>query len=98
MDTTDRDDKRTPEIHRPENDHRHRHLKPPSAKLLTLPTILTIARVAAVPILISTFYMDSRLGTTATTGIFIAAAVTDWLDGYLARRMNLGTAFGAFLD
>ncbi|XP_071734553.1 CDP-diacylglycerol--glycerol-3-phosphate 3-phosphatidyltransferase 2-like [Rutidosis leptorrhynchoides] len=76
-----------------------RHLKPPpSTKLLTLPTILTIARVAAVPILISTFYMDSRLGTTATTGIFIAAAITDWLDGYLARRMNLGTAFGAFLD
>ncbi|GKF63818.1 hypothetical protein Tco_0187266, partial [Tanacetum coccineum] len=53
MDTTDRDDKRTPEIHRPENDRRHRHLKPPSSKLLTLPTILTIARVAAVPILIS---------------------------------------------
>ncbi|XP_076958745.1 CDP-diacylglycerol--glycerol-3-phosphate 3-phosphatidyltransferase 2-like [Bidens hawaiensis] len=78
------------------------HLKPPqqnpSAKLLTLPTILTIARVASVPILISTFYMDSRLGTNATTGIFIAASVTDWLDGYLARRMNLGTAFGAFLD
>nr|XP_043632701.1 CDP-diacylglycerol--glycerol-3-phosphate 3-phosphatidyltransferase 2 [Erigeron canadensis] len=69
-----------------------------SAKLLTLPTVLTIARVAAVPILISTYYMDSRLGTTATTGIFIAAAITDWLDGYLARRMNLGTAFGAFLD
>ncbi|KAJ0465684.1 putative CDP-diacylglycerol--glycerol-3-phosphate 1-phosphatidyltransferase [Helianthus annuus] len=80
------------------------HLKPhpsqqnPSAKLLTLPTILTIARVASVPLLISTFYMDSRFGTNATTCIFIAASVTDWLDGYLARRMNLGTAFGAFLD
>ncbi|KAL8193044.1 hypothetical protein R6Q57_027139 [Mikania cordata] len=80
------------------------HLKPPpsqqnsSAKLLTLPTILTIARVVSVPILISTFYMNNRLGTNATTGIFIAASVTDWLDGYLARRMNLGTQFGAFLD
>ncbi|KAI3748667.1 hypothetical protein L6452_11917 [Arctium lappa] len=86
----------------PSNDRRH--LRPPpshqnsSAKLLTLPTILTIARVAAVPLLISTFYMNSWLGTTATTSIFIAAAITDWLDGYLARRMNLGTAFGAFLD
>ncbi|CAI9273496.1 unnamed protein product [Lactuca saligna] len=105
-----KDDKRTTEADHsssvmpalPSNDRRH--LKPPppqqnsSSKLLTLPTILTIARVAAVPLLISTFHMNSRLGTTATTGIFIAAAITDWLDGYLARRMNLGTAFGAFLD
>ncbi|KAL8218231.1 hypothetical protein R6Q57_021604 [Mikania cordata] len=70
----------------------------PSNKLLTLPTILTIGRVAAIPVIVSTFYMNSWLGTTATTGIFIAAAITDWLDGYLARKMNLGTAFGAFLD
>ncbi|KAI3817694.1 hypothetical protein L1987_11491 [Smallanthus sonchifolius] len=82
----------------------HRHLKSspskqnPSKKLLTLPTILTIGRVAAIPVIVSTFYMNSRLGTTSTTGIFIAAAITDWLDGYLARKMNLGTAFGAFLD
>ncbi|XP_070027871.1 CDP-diacylglycerol--glycerol-3-phosphate 3-phosphatidyltransferase 2-like [Nicotiana sylvestris] len=69
-----------------------------SAKLLTLPTILTIGRVAAIPILVTTFYVDSWWGPTATTGIFIAAAITDWLDGYLARKMNLGTAFGAFLD
>ncbi|XP_060183718.1 CDP-diacylglycerol--glycerol-3-phosphate 3-phosphatidyltransferase 2-like [Lycium barbarum] len=69
-----------------------------SEKLLTLPTILTIGRVAAVPLLVSTFYVDSWWGPTATTAVFIAAAVTDWLDGYLARKMNLGTAFGAFLD
>ncbi|KAK6136209.1 hypothetical protein DH2020_030041 [Rehmannia glutinosa] len=57
------------------------HLEKPQAqppKLLTLPTMLTIGRVAAVPLLVGTF--------------------TDWLDGYLARKMNLGTPFGAFLD
>ncbi|KAK4756785.1 hypothetical protein SAY87_006912 [Trapa incisa] len=69
-----------------------------SSKLLTLPTILTLGRVAAVPLLISTFYVDNWWGTTATTSIFIAAAITDWLDGYLARKMRLGSAFGAFLD
>ncbi|CAH8386818.1 unnamed protein product [Eruca vesicaria subsp. sativa] len=69
-----------------------------SSKILTLPTVLTIARVAAVPLLVATFYTDSSWGTTATTSIFIAAAITDWLDGYLARKMKLGSAFGAFLD
>ncbi|WOH12286.1 hypothetical protein DCAR_0831788 [Daucus carota subsp. sativus] len=69
-----------------------------STKLLTLPTILTIGRVAAVPLIVCTFYMDTWWGTTATTSIFIAAAITDWLDGYLARKMKLGSAFGAFLD
>ncbi|XP_031374890.1 CDP-diacylglycerol--glycerol-3-phosphate 3-phosphatidyltransferase 1, chloroplastic-like isoform X6 [Punica granatum] len=69
-----------------------------SIKVLTLPTILTLGRVAAVPLFISTFYMDSWWITTAMTSIFIAAAITDWLDGYLARKMRLGSAFGAFLD
>ncbi|OAY62734.1 CDP-diacylglycerol--glycerol-3-phosphate 3-phosphatidyltransferase 1, chloroplastic [Ananas comosus] len=67
-------------------------------RLLTIPTVLTIGRVAAVPLLASTFYMEGRWATTATTSIFLAAAVTDWLDGYIARKMRLGTAFGAFLD
>ncbi|VVB02690.1 unnamed protein product [Arabis nemorensis] len=69
-----------------------------SSKLLTLPTVLTLGRVAAVPLLVATFYADGLWGTTATTGIFIAAAITDWLDGYIARKMRLGSAFGAFLD
>eukprot|EP00268_Persea_americana_P028531 TRINITY_DN2769_c0_g2_i1.p1 TRINITY_DN2769_c0_g2~~TRINITY_DN2769_c0_g2_i1.p1 ORF type:complete len:316 (+),score=50.20 TRINITY_DN2769_c0_g2_i1:273-1220(+) len=67
-------------------------------KLLTLPTILTIGRVAAIPLFVITFYMNGWWATTATTSIFIVAAVTDWLDGYIARKMRLGTAFGAFLD
>ncbi|KAF5733794.1 hypothetical protein HS088_TW16G00234 [Tripterygium wilfordii] len=69
-----------------------------SSKLLTLPTILTLCRVAAVPLLVCTFYVDSWWGRTATTSIFIAAAITDWLDGYIARKMMLGSSFGAFLD
>ncbi|KAK2979321.1 hypothetical protein RJ640_013285 [Escallonia rubra] len=87
------------------NHHNHRQKSPPPSqhhhqhsKLLTLPTILTIGRVAAVPLLVSTFYVNNWWGTTATTSIFIVAAITDWLDGYLARKMNLGSAFGAFLD
>ncbi|KAL8551482.1 hypothetical protein ACS0TY_000543 [Phlomoides rotata] len=73
-------------------------IEKPPAKLLTLPTMLTIGRVAAVPVIIGTFYAESWWGPAATTWIFIAAAFTDWLDGYLARKMNLGTPFGAFLD
>ncbi|GMG99368.1 hypothetical protein Nepgr_001208 [Nepenthes gracilis] len=68
------------------------------SKLLTLPTILTLGRVAAVPIFVGTFYINGLWGTVATTCIFIAAAITDWLDGYIARKMHLRTAFGAFLD
>ncbi|GMH10503.1 hypothetical protein Nepgr_012344 [Nepenthes gracilis] len=68
------------------------------SKLLTLPTILTFARVAAVPILFGTFYINSWWGAAATTSIFVAAAITDWLDGYIARKMHLCSRFGAFLD
>ncbi|KMZ65982.1 Phosphatidylglycerol-Phosphate Synthase [Zostera marina] len=67
-------------------------------RLMTIPTILTLGRVAAVPLLVSSFYMDYWWSTSATTIIFLAAAITDWLDGYIARKMLLGTAFGAFLD
>ncbi|KAL8052170.1 hypothetical protein ABFX02_06G195500 [Erythranthe guttata] len=79
---------------------RENHEKPPAeqSQLLTLPTMLTIGRVAAVPLLVGTFYVESWWGPAATTVIFIAAAFTDWLDGFLARKMNLGTPFGAFLD
>uniref|UniRef100_A0A0D9VSP3 Uncharacterized protein n=1 Tax=Leersia perrieri TaxID=77586 RepID=A0A0D9VSP3_9ORYZ len=61
--------------------------QPAPPRLLTLPTVLTIGRVAAVPLLISTFYMEGPWAATATTGIFLAAAVTDWLDGYIARKL-----------
>ncbi|XP_061339876.1 CDP-diacylglycerol--glycerol-3-phosphate 3-phosphatidyltransferase 1, chloroplastic-like [Gastrolobium bilobum] len=76
----------------------HQPSMPSDSKLLTLPTILTLGRVAAIPLLVATFYMDGWRGTAATTSIFAAAAVTDWLDGYIARKMKLKSTFGAFLD
>lgn len=60
--------------------------------------MLTLGRVAAVPLLIAAWYWQSQYSAIACTSIFVAAALTDWLDGYLARRMNAMTAFGAFLD
>lgn len=67
-------------------------------KFLTLPTILTLSRVAAVPVLLAAFYSQETWATTATATIFVLAAVTDWLDGYLARKMGSSSEFGAFLD
>uniref|UniRef100_A0A7C9EMW7 CDP-diacylglycerol--glycerol-3-phosphate 1-phosphatidyltransferase n=1 Tax=Opuntia streptacantha TaxID=393608 RepID=A0A7C9EMW7_OPUST len=80
----------------PERNHQNQLRQ--SLKLLTLPTILTLARVAAIPVFIGTFYVNTWWGTAVTTSIFVGAAITDWLDGYLARKMGLGTTFGAFLD
>lgn len=76
----------------------HQNQQSQSSKLLTLPTILTLARVAAIPVFVGTFYVNTWWGTAATTSIFVGAAITDWLDGYLARKMGLGSIFGAFLD
>ncbi|CAM6032828.1 unnamed protein product [Sphagnum compactum] len=67
-------------------------------KLLTLPTILTLCRVAAVPALLTVFYLSEEYAAVAGTTIFVAAALTDWLDGYLARKMGVISEFGAFLD
>jgi cardiolipin synthase (CMP-forming) len=68
-----------------------------------LPTALTWLRIIMIPILVIVFYLpDTTLAPAAknltATVLFIGAAITDWLDGYLARRLNQTSAFGAFLD
>jgi len=72
---------------------------------LNIPIILTWLRIAAIPLFVAVLYFPAftdRLTTAeanfAATAIFIAAALTDWLDGYLARKWNQSSAFGAFLD
>jgi CDP-diacylglycerol--glycerol-3-phosphate 3-phosphatidyltransferase/cardiolipin synthase len=70
---------------------------------LNLPNILTWLRISAIPLLVAIFYLPpdwlsltekNLLGTV----LFTAAAITDWLDGYLARKWDQTSAFGAFLD
>lgn len=72
---------------------------------INLPTWMTLFRVALLPVMVLVFYSHDMINAvplrTANIGaaiIFIFAAITDWLDGYLARRMKLTSAFGAFLD
>ncbi|MGH8476528.1 MAG: CDP-diacylglycerol--glycerol-3-phosphate 3-phosphatidyltransferase [Methylococcales bacterium] len=65
---------------------------------LNLPTNLTLIRIAMIPVLVVMFYIPWKASNAICSFIFLAAAITDWLDGYLARRMNQVTKFGAFLD
>ena len=67
---------------------------------LTIPTLLTWARIAAIPLIIGVYYLGWDTGTKnlVATSMFVLFAATDWLDGYLARKLNQTSAFGAFLD
>ena len=65
---------------------------------INLPTWLTLFRVALLPVMVLVFYLPFHGHNIAAAIVFIFAAITDWLDGYLARRLNLTSAFGAFLD
>jgi len=65
---------------------------------LTLPTILTLFRIVLLPVMVVVFYLPFRGANLAAAAIFIAAALTDWLDGWIARRYGMTSAFGAFLD
>ena len=63
-----------------------------------LPTYLTLLRIALIPLLAVVFYLPWAYSNITCAGIFMLAGITDWLDGYLARKMQLETQFGAFLD
>ena len=65
---------------------------------INLPTWLTLFRVALLPVMVAVFYLPFPGHNITAAIVFVLAAITDWLDGFLARRMNLTSAFGAFLD
>ncbi|PIY24973.1 MAG: CDP-diacylglycerol--glycerol-3-phosphate 3-phosphatidyltransferase [Comamonadaceae bacterium CG_4_9_14_0_8_um_filter_60_18] len=66
----------------------------------TIPTLMTWARIVAIPLIVGVFYLPLEPATRnlIATVMFVVFAATDWLDGYLARRLNQVSAFGAFLD
>ncbi|MTW21955.1 CDP-diacylglycerol--glycerol-3-phosphate 3-phosphatidyltransferase [Allochromatium palmeri] len=63
-----------------------------------LPNILTLLRIVLIPVFVVVFYLDSVWVPYAAAAVFGAAALTDWLDGYLARKWNQTSPLGAFLD
>ena len=67
---------------------------------LTLPTLLTWARIVAIPLIVGVFYLSwpAPQQNLLASVLFVVVALTDWADGWLARRLNQTSAFGAFLD
>lgn len=67
---------------------------------LTIPTIMTWTRIVAIPLIVGVFYapLEPNTRNLIATVMFVIFAATDWLDGYLARKLNQTSSFGAFLD
>ena len=63
-----------------------------------LPNLLTLFRIVLIPVLVLIYFWPMPYRELILTSVFVLAALTDWLDGYLARRMNAATRLGAFLD
>lgn len=63
-----------------------------------IPNLLTFLRIALIPVLVITFYLPIKWANILVTTVFALAAITDWFDGYLARKWEQTSAFGAFLD
>src|SRR4029077_13468991 len=65
-----------------------------------LPTLLTWARIVSIPLIVGVFHLDVQwpIRNLIATVLFVVVALTDWADGYLARRLKQTSSFGAFLD
>lgn len=66
--------------------------------MFNLANQLTLCRILLIPLLVVVFYLPYEWRFPASAAIFGLAGITDWLDGYIARKYQLSTAFGAFLD
>ena len=75
-------------------------LVPKSIMFLTIPTLMTWTRIVAIPLIVGIFYLDisPQNQNLIATVMFVVFAATDWLDGFLARKLNQMSSFGAFLD
>ncbi len=65
---------------------------------MNLPNGLTLFRILLVPLMVGAYYLPYKGMNVVAASMFIAGAITDWLDGWIARRYGMVSAFGAFLD
>ncbi|MDO6681100.1 MULTISPECIES: CDP-diacylglycerol--glycerol-3-phosphate 3-phosphatidyltransferase [unclassified Oceanobacter] len=65
---------------------------------MNVPNMLTVGRIAMIPLMVVSYYWLGWGGKSWAAGLFALAAITDWFDGYLARKLNQATPLGAFLD
>ncbi|MDX1573524.1 MAG: CDP-diacylglycerol--glycerol-3-phosphate 3-phosphatidyltransferase [Methylophaga sp.] len=66
--------------------------------MLNIPNLLSLLRVLLIPVLVVLYFVPHASAPVLATAVFILAAITDWLDGYLARRWQQTSPFGAFID
>ena len=64
----------------------------------SLPNLLTISRILVIPVIVGTFYLEGNAVRWVACVLFVAAAITDFFDGYFARRRNSVSSLGRFLD
>ena len=65
---------------------------------LNIPNIITLIRLLIIPVMVMFYYIPANKSNEIVTALFVLAGITDWLDGYLARKLDQASPFGAFLD